>query len=103
MDVDIYAHTDIEKRIVKGKVLLDSERYCMTFVQNLPRGPRSVEVGRTTDGRFVRRPDGVYTLTLHANPHDRYLKANLVAQIRNAADIILNDIKIQSSKTKQDA
>ena len=50
--------------VMNGKALLDEESKDMKFVENAPRGERSVEVGRTAHSRYVRRPDGMYTITL---------------------------------------
>ena len=63
--VDMYtSDAAVEKRLLHGKVFLNSDKGEILFAQNAPRGPRSVEIGRTLHSRYVRRPDGMYTITL---------------------------------------
>lgn len=80
-------------RILRGKALYNDCENEMTFVENTPRGVRSVEVGRTVHGRCVRRPDGLYTFTLRIDADMKYLRANLVAEAGEVATLIERDRK----------
>ena len=83
----------VSGRILRGRALYNDCENEMTFVENTPRGARSVEVGRTVHGRCVRRPDGLYTFTLRIDADIKYLRANLVAEVNEIASIIENDRK----------
>lgn len=80
-------------RILRGRALYNDCENEMTFVENAPRGARSVEVGRTVHGRCVRRPDGLYTFTLRIDADMKYLRANLVAEANEIANVIEKDRK----------
>lgn len=86
----------IPHHLLRGRALLNPEDYEMTFVENNPRGARSVEVGRTPHSRFVKRPDGAYTLTLRFRHDEKYIKEVLISEIRNA----LQQIKNSEEKSK---
>ena len=65
LDVSRHTLSEPNMRVMRGKALLDDEASDFKFVENEPRGPRSVEVGRTAHSRFVRRPDkyrGIYVV-----------------------------------------
>ena len=82
-------------RVMNGKALLDEESKDMKFVENAPRGERSVEVGRTAHSRYVRRPDGMYTITLRLDGSCfqqrvdgiRYIQANFMVDDTTATAI----------------
>lgn len=78
---------------MRGKALLSPQECEMTFIENPPHGPRSVEVGRTRSSRFVRRPDGLYTVTFRFNAAMPRLKENAVAEMRQVAKMIAEDYK----------
>lgn len=81
--VDMYTHdTQIERRTLSGRAFLNSVKGELVFTQNAPRGPRSVEVGRTLHARFVRRPDGDYTVTFHLNAREKRLREVLMAEVK---------------------
>lgn len=80
-------------RILRGKALYNDQESEMTFVENAPRGPRSVEVGRTAHSRFVRRPDGLYTITFRVDAGMPYLRQVLVAEVNELAKLLLDDRK----------
>ena len=51
--VDMYtSDAAVEKRLLHGKVFLNSDKGEILFAQNAPRGPRSVEIGRTLHSRY---------------------------------------------------
>lgn len=83
--VDMYTQDEtIEKRLVHGRALLNSDKGEFVFAQNPPRGARSIEVSRTGHARMVRRPDGRYTITfscLYAN--EKMLREQLLAEVRS--------------------
>lgn len=89
---------DASGRVLRGKALYNGEEKEMTFVENAPRGPRSVEVGRTVHSRCVRRPDGLYTVTFGVDAGMRYLRANLVAEVGELVRVILADKELQTQK-----
>ena len=86
-------------RVLRGKLLVNERELEATFAQALPRGARSVEVGRTSHSRFVRRPDGLYTITLRVSAKEKYLKEALVAEMRDIATAIQIDSKAQEPAT----
>ena len=82
-------------RVMAGKALLDEESQDMKFVENPPRGPRSVEVGRTAHSRYIRRPDGMYTITLRVDASNKYLRETLTSEIADITKDIQFDFKNQ--------
>lgn len=80
-------------RVMRGKALLDAAAEDFKFVENTPRGPRSVEVGRTLHSRFVRRPDGLYTITFRVDAGMKYLSEALCAEVRELCKTICEDRK----------
>lgn len=90
---------EVEKRLLRGRVLLDSDEKTMLFAQNEPRTKFSKEVMRTGHGRLVRRPDGLYTFTFSkVDGGERGIRMTLLAELRNAADAIEADMKKQKAK-----
>lgn len=91
--LDIYSRDEqVEKRLLSGRALLNTEKGEFMFAQNEPRGPRSVEVGRTVHSRFVRRPDGLYTVTFSSMDSDeKHLKEQLIAEVREICAMIKED------------
>lgn len=81
-------------RVMAGKALLDEECMDLKFVENPPRGPRSVEVGRTAHSRYIRRPDGLYTITLRIDASGKYLRETLTSEIAEIAKNIEMDYKL---------
>ena len=93
-------------RVMAGKALLDEESSDMKFVENPPRGPRSIEVGRTAHSRYICRPDGLYTITLRIDASSRYLRETLTSEIAEISKNIELDYKLQKkadndTKTKE--
>ena len=95
MDVAIFSQERPNMRVMRGKALLDDEANDLKFVENEPRGPRSVEVGRTMHSRFVRRPDGNYTVTIRCDGRNKYLREELTSEIISIVNIIKEDLKKQ--------
>lgn len=96
LDVSIFAERgNPNMRVMAGKALLDEESSDMKFVENPPRGPRSIEVGRTAHSRYIRRPDGLYTITLRIDASSRYLRETLTSEIAEISKNIELDYKLQ--------
>lgn len=96
LDVSILTQRgDPNMRVMAGKALLDDESQDMKFVENPPRGPRSVEVGRTAHSRYIRRPDGMYTITLRVDASNKYLRETLTSEIADITKDIQLDFKNQ--------
>ena len=103
-DMSVVMQTIEEKpelSFVRGKACLDKADKRMTFVENAPRGARSVEVARQPHSRVVRRPDGLYTLTLRFGAGERYLKSVLQSEVRNIVDAVALDYEKQNRKEKE--
>lgn len=84
---------DASGEVLRGKALYNGHEKEMTFVENMPRGPRSVEVGRTVHSRMVRRPDGKYTVTFRVEAGTKYLRQQLVAEVGDLVRMIEEDMK----------
>lgn len=102
MDVSLQTQTKPNMRVMSGKALLDDEANDFKFVENAPRGPRSIEIGRTPHSRFVRRPDGLYTVTLRCDASSKYLREELTAEVADIVKAITEDRKYQQ-KLQKDA
>ena len=102
--LDVSMHTLLEPnmRVMRGKALLDDEASDFKFVENEPRGPRSVEVGRTVHSRFVRRPDGMYTITFRCDAATKYLRETLTAEVAEIVKLITADKKAWEYGRKQE-
>lgn len=87
----------VENHLLRGRALLCPEEAEFTFVENEPRGARSTEVGRTVHSRFVRRPDGAYTVTFRFLANEKYLQSSLIAEIRDVVKGVLEDHKRQKN------
>lgn len=100
MDVSLQTQQTPNMRVMSGKALLDDEANDFKFVENAPRGARSVEVGRTPHSRFVRRPDGLYTVTFRCDASSRYLREELTAEVADIVKAITEDRKLQQKIQK---
>ena len=101
--VDLYTQTEtIEKRLINGRALLNTDKGEFLFAQNPPRGPRSIEIGRTAHSRFVRRPDGLYTITLRVDVQERNLREQLLAEVRDITKALVLDNQKQINKQSKD-
>lgn len=90
--LDVYTREEAtENRLMRGRALLNSEKNEFIFAQNEPRGPRSKEVGRTYHSRFVRRPDGEYTVTLRFSADESDLRESLLAEVRTIVTAVKAD------------
>lgn len=82
---------DANLRPMNGRILINSYENELNFREAAPRGPRSVEIGRTLHSRLVRRNDGGYTLTFRFNSGLRYLSSVLIAELRDVAKAVEYD------------
>ncbi len=80
--LEMMSQDDPNMTVLRGKGLLNQQENRFIFVQNPPRGPRSVEVGRTAHSRTVRRPDGFYTVTFRFDSGEKQILAALLAEVR---------------------
>lgn len=100
--IDFYSQQQAaENRLLRGRGLMNPEKGEFAFVENAPRGKRSVEVGRTAHCRFVRRPDGEYTATFRFHPSEKLIKEQLVAEVRDVVKGCGTDREKQLAKLKQ--
>lgn len=86
--LDVYSRDEvIEKRVLRGRALLNTEKGEFMFAQNEPRGPRSKEVYRGGISRLWCRPDGLYTLTFSCMDGDmKHLREVLISEVRDAVN-----------------
>ena len=91
--VDMYTQEEeVEKRLLSGRALLNCEKGEFIFAQNAPRGPRSTEIGRTPHARFIRRPDGKYTITFSCmDAEEKNLREQLLAEVRTICTVMQSD------------
>lgn len=103
MSVDMYTLEEKpEMKLLRGRALLNPEKSELAFVQNTPRGARSVEVGRTLHSRYVRRPDGGYTATLRFEGDEKNLREKLLSEVREMVTMVGEDLKRQNAKRKKE-
>lgn len=100
MTVKAQVQENSNMRVLRGKILFNEKEHETTFAQALPRGARSVEVGRTPHSRFVRRPDGLYTITLRVSAKEKYLREALIAEVRDITTAIQIDSKQMEGEGK---
>ena len=102
MSVDLYTLDEKpEMQLLRGRALLNPDKKEFAFVQNTPRGPRSVEVGRTLHVRYVRRPDGGYTATVRFEGHESQLREKLLSEVREMVTMVGEDMKRQKAAAKK--
>ena len=102
IEVKMYLRdSEYEKRLLRGRVLLDSDEKSLLFAQNEPRTKFSKEVMRTDHGRLVRRPDGLYTFTFSkVNVDEKNLRELLLSELRTAATAMKSDYEKMKQKVK---
>lgn len=103
MSVDMYTvDADPENKLLRGRALLNPEKKEFAFVQNTPRGPRSVEVGRTLHSRYVCRPDGGYTVTVRFGANENNIREQLLAETRQIVTSVQEHFKVAEAKRKKE-
>lgn len=104
MSVDMYTlEEDPAMQLMRGRALLNPEKKEFAFVQNTPRGPRSVEVGRTLHSRYVCRPDGGYTVTMRFEADEKNLREQLLAETREIVTMTQDHQKRHKAEKKKEA
>lgn len=99
MSVELQSQEQRNMVLLRGKAVLNETEKRFTFLQNPPRGKNSVEVGRTSHGRMVRRNDGLYTLTFRMiNIDEKYIGESLLAEVRNIVKLAKTDAETQKAK-----
>lgn len=96
--LEMMAQDEPNMVILRGKGLLNQEEARFTFVQNPPRGARSVEVGRTAHSRSVRRPDGLYTVTFRFDASEKQVLPALLAEVRSVVKNAQADREVQKKQ-----
>lgn len=102
MSLEMQTQSDKNMTLLHGKALLNETESRFIFMQNKPRGPRSIEVGRSEHCRLVRRPDGLYTLTFRFDSNEKYVSEQLLTELRNIVRVAKEDNKeCRTQKTKK--
>ena len=103
MSVDMYTvDAAPENKLLRGRALLNPHKKEFAFVQNTPRGPRSVEVGRTLHSRFVCRPDGGYTVTVRFGAEEKNIREQLLAETRQIVTSVQEHFKVAEAQRKKE-
>lgn len=103
MSVDMYTvDADPENKLLRGRALLNPHKKEFAFVQNTPRGPRSVEVGRTLHSRYVCRPDGDYTVTIRFGAGEKNIREQLLAETRQIVSSVQEHFKVAVAQRKKE-
>lgn len=92
---------DVDKQIVGGKLLLWKASKELTFVQNAPRGARSVEIHRTAHARLVRLVDGRYSVRVRFAASERQVGYQLIAEMREINKAAAEDETKQKIENQQ--
>lgn len=103
MSVDMYTvDAAPENKLLRGRALLNPQKKQFAFVQNTPRGPRSVEVGRTLHSRYVCRPDGDYTVTVRFGAQEKNIREQLLAETRQIVSSVQEHFKVAEAQRKKE-
>lgn len=103
MSVDMYTvDADPENKLLRGRALLNPHKKEFAFVQNTPRGPRSVEVGRTLHSRYVCRPDGDYTVTFRFGADEKNIREQLLAETRQIVSSVQEHFMFMEAQRKKE-
>ena len=98
MSVELNTQPERNMCVLRGRALLNENESRFSFVQNPPRGARSVEVGRTAHSRYVRRPDGLYTLTVRFDAGEKMLLPALLSEMRAVVKGAIADKEMNRNK-----
>lgn len=102
--IDMYSQGELPpvNVLLRGRALLNPEKAEMLFSENPPRGKRSVEVGRSAHSRYVRRPDGDYTVTIRFHPSEKMIREQLISEVRDIVTMVGKDYeKIKAKKEEE--
>lgn len=89
-ELEVYSpQEEVERKILRGRIFVDSKIKRTTFVENEKRGPRSTCLSRTTHGILRRNSAGdEYKITLRFRSDEKYLKELLLSEIRSLVEVI---------------
>lgn len=82
MTIGFKGQKDFNQRTLHGRITINKEEHHALFVQDKPRGQRSIEVMRTAHSRLVQRPDGNYTLTFRFSMLEENWNVKLVDEMK---------------------
>lgn len=94
--------TDETLKSRRGKAFVNVVDKELTFIQDQPRGERSTEVGRSFHGRMRRKPNGRYGLNFTFAIDEKFIKENLLVELRNLIKAETESLKRQKAKTKKE-
>ena len=86
MTVNMQSQEDSDLQVLWGKVLLNETESQLTFVQNKPRGPRSLELMRTMHSRLLRRPNGGFTLTFRFDSDEHHVMQQMMEEMTQISE-----------------
>lgn len=81
MTIGFKGQKDFNQRTLHGRITINKEEHHALFVQDKPRGQRSIEVMRTAHSRLVQHPDGNYTLTFRFSMQEDGWNVKLVDEM----------------------
>ena len=94
MTVTLKSQEDYNLKVLRGKVMVNEEDHSLSFEQNAPRGPRSVEVMCTPHARLVRQPNGRMSLRFRFSDKEPGIGLQLLRELK----AILSTLDITSKK-----
>lgn len=94
--------TDETFKTRRGKALVNVVDKELTFIQDQPRGDRSTEVGRSLHGRMRKKPNGKYGLNFTFSIDEKFVKENLIVELRNLLKAEEGSLKRQQAKSRKD-
>ena len=94
MTVTLKSQEDYNLQVLRGKVIVNEEDHSLSFEQNAPRGPRSVEVMCTPHSRLVRQPNGTLSLRFRFSDQEPSIGSQLLCELK----AILSTLDINSKK-----
>lgn len=87
--------TDETLKSRRGKAFVNVVDKELTFIQDQPRGARATEVGRSLHGRMRKKPDGRYGLNFTFAMDEKFIKENLLVELRNLIRAEIESLKRQ--------
>lgn len=94
--------TDETLKTRRGRALVNVVDKELTFIQDQPRGERSTEVGRSLHGRMRKKPNGRYGLNFTFSIEEKFIKENLLVELRNLIKAEAESLKRQQAKSRKE-
>jgi len=94
MTVTMKSQENYNLKVLKGKVIVNEKDHSLSFEQNAPRGPRSVELMCTPHSRLVRQPNGGLSLRFRFSDKEPGIGFQLLCELK----AILSTLDITSKK-----